>query len=64
MSFIGVIYRNTGESLLTEEQMIQKQLHHQSPPQDWQEHENFGNPKHSFQAAQHIGQRALPKGRS
>lgn len=46
VSFIGVIYRNTGESLLPGEQMIQKQLHHQSPPQDWQQHENFGNLEH------------------
>ena len=33
MSFIGVTYKNMGEELFIGEEIIQRQLYHQSPPQ-------------------------------
>ena len=37
MSFVGVNYKSIGEGLLTETEMTQRRLYHQSPPwQGWQ----------------------------
>lgn len=61
VSFIVVTYWNTVKRILTREQMIQKQLHHQSPPQEWQQLTNVGNSEHTRFRELNLLDRALPR---
>ena len=51
MSFIGVTYKNIGEGLLTGAEMTQRQLHHQSQPENSDSSQKLGTWKtlHSLQ---------------
>lgn len=45
MTFIGIIYRNMGEGLLTGAEMTQRLMHHLSPPQPLGQFTTTGKPE-------------------